>query len=160
MSGAALLGGDAVVLIVDAGRLAEEHDAAELTPIGPIHRVLIVDDSKGVQQVVAAALGSAGFATFTAGSVAEALKFLKQHEVDAIVVDFSMPRADGVALVQMVRGRSSTIPIVMLSGVASEEDRDRAVAAGVDAFFDKADFREGALAETLRHLIEGDGEHD
>jgi len=155
VTGAALLGGDEVVLLVDAVKLAERVTAVDAPPIGPIRRVLVVDDSKGVQQVVAGALSSAGFATYTAGSVSEALKILRETEVDAIVVDFSMPKTDGVALAHMVRGRFGAIPMVMLSGVAGEEDRRRALEAGVDAFFDKADFREGALAATLRELIEG-----
>jgi hypothetical protein len=37
--------------------------------------------------------------------------------------------------------------------VATSDDQTRARDAGVDAYFDKADFREGALAETLRSLI-------
>ncbi len=154
VTGAALLGGDEVVLLVDATRLAERHGVVEAKPIGPIRSILIVDDSKGVQEVLAAALSSSGFATYTTGSVSEALKVLAVRDIDAIVVDFSMPRADGVALVHMVRGRFGAIPIVMLSGVATDEDRKRAEEAGVDAFFDKADFREGVLAETLRELIE------
>lgn len=153
VTGAALLGGDEVVLLVDAGRLAERlRDLAE-RPRGPVHRVLIVDDSKGVQQVVAGALASSGFATVVAGSVAEALGMLADYEVHALVVDFSMPRADGVALVHMVRQRYGEMPIVMLSGVANNEDIERAKKAGVDAFFDKGDFRKGALADTLRSLI-------
>lgn len=154
ITGAALLGGGDVVLIVDAGRLAERYEEDRPASIGPIRRILVVDDSKAVRDVVASALASAGFATFSADSVAEALKFVKDHPIDAIVVDYSMPRADGIALVQMVRGRSNDVPIVMLSGVASDEDRRRALAAGVDAFFDKADFREGMLADTLRRLID------
>ncbi|RPI25325.1 MAG: hybrid sensor histidine kinase/response regulator, partial [Actinobacteria bacterium] len=154
VSGAALLGGDDVVLLIDAGRLAERlRDLAD-RPRGPVYKVLIVDDSKGVQQVVAGALASAGFSTVVAGSVSEALSALNDHEVNALVVDFSMPRADGVALVHMVRQRYGEMPIVMISGVANHEDVERAKKAGVDAFFDKGDFRKGALADTLRSLIE------
>jgi chemotaxis protein histidine kinase CheA len=154
VSGAALLGGDDVILLVDAGRLAERlRDLAD-RPRGPVYKILVVDDSRGVQQVVAGALASSGFSTVVAGSVAEALAALGEHEVHALVVDFSMPRADGVALVHMVRQRYGDIPIVMLSGVANHEDVERAKKAGVDAFFDKGDFRKGALADTLRSLIE------
>ena len=95
-----------------------------------------------------------GFNTSVAASVADALGALHSGHFDAIVVDFSMPRADGVALVHMVRQRHGNIPIVMLSGVAEGEDVDRAREAGVDAFFGKADFKEGGLAEKLRELIE------
>ncbi len=154
VTGAALLGGDEVVLLVDTTRLAErQHEAASDVPaFSPAH-VLVVDDSRGVQQVVSSALATSGFNTSVAASVADALGALHSGSFDAVVVDFSMPRADGVALAHMVRQRHGDIPMVMLSGVADGEDVDRAREAGVDAFFGKADLREGGLAEKLRELI-------
>ena len=154
VTGAALLGGEQVVLLVDPTRLAErQREVAIEAPAFPAARVLIVDDSVGVQQVVSSALATSGFNTSVAASVADALGALHSGSIDAVVVDFSMPRADGVALAHMVRQRHGDLPIVMLSGVAEGEDVDRAREAGVDAFFDKADFREGGLAEKLRELI-------
>lgn len=157
VTGAALLGGGEVVLLVDTSVLAERERDLASKPKGPVPRVLVVDDSMGVQQVVSGALASSGFATYVASSVAEALAMLSDNTVDALVVDFSMPRADGVALVHMVRQRYGEMPVVMLSGVANEEDVLRAKKAGVDAFFDKADFREGGLAVKLKELIEDGG---
>jgi chemotaxis protein histidine kinase CheA/FixJ family two-component response regulator len=156
VSGVALLGGDDTVLLVNASRLAENLRGDDGRDSASVHTVLVVDDSQGVRQVVSGVLASHGFATMSAGSVAEALGLLGDFEADALVVDFSMPRADGVALVHMVRQRYGKIPIVMLSGVASDEDRDRAERAGADAFFDKSDFAKGALVETLRDLIEAE----
>ncbi len=156
VSGVALLGGDDTVMLVDAGRLAERMRSAEALSKGPVHTVLVVDDSQGVRQVVSGVLASHGFSAVAAGSVSDALGALSTNEVDALVVDFSMPRADGVALVHMVRQRYGMIPIVMLSGVASKEDQERAERAGVDVFFDKGDFAKGALVQTLRDLIEAD----
>lgn len=153
VSGVALLGGDDTVMLVDAGRLAEKMREVEARPEGPVHTVLVVDDSQGVRQVVSGVLASHGFSTLSAGSVSDALAVLAKHTVDALVVDFSMPRADGVALIHMVRQRYGDIPVVMLSGVASDEDRQRAERAGADAFFDKADFAKGALVEKLRELV-------
>ncbi len=154
VTGAALLGGEEVVLLVDTTRLAERQreSASDASGFSPAH-ILIVDDSRGVQQVVSSALATSGFNTSVAASVADALGALHSGSFDAIVVDFSMPRADGVALAHMVRQRHGDIPMVMLSGVAEGEDVDRAREAGVDAFFGKADFREGGLAEKLRELI-------
>jgi chemotaxis protein histidine kinase CheA len=154
VTGAALLGGDEVALMVDTASLTERQ--RRLAAEGPSFaspRVLIVDDSLGVQQVVSSALATSGFMTSVAGSVADALGALQNEVFDALVVDFSMPRADGVALVHMVRQRHADTPIVMLSGVADEADIERAKQAGVDAFFDKSDFREGGLAEKLHELI-------
>jgi chemotaxis protein histidine kinase CheA len=156
VSGVALLGGGETVMLVDAGRLADKMREIEVRPEGPVHSVLVVDDSQGVRQVVSGVLASHGFSTLSAGSVSDALAVLSKHHVDALVVDFSMPRADGVALIHMVRQRYGDIPVVMLSGVANEEDRVRAERAGADAFFDKADFAKGALVEKLRELVDAE----
>ena len=68
VTGAALLGGGQVALLVDASRLAER--VREIRgPSAPAARVLIVDDSQGARQVVSGALASSGFATEVAGSV-------------------------------------------------------------------------------------------
>jgi len=156
VSGVALLGGNETVMLVDAGRLADRMRDTDARSDGPVRTVLIVDDSQGVRQVVSGVLASHGFSTLVAGSVSDALAVLARYDVDALVVDFSMPRADGVALIHMVRQRYGDVPVVMLSGVASDEDRARAERAGVHAFFDKADFAKGALVEKLHELIDTD----
>ena len=150
--GAAFLGGD-LLLVVDPGRLVERtHRTASEQRTSA--RVMVVDDSRGARAVVAGALASSGFLTSVAGSVAEALELLDEVSVDALVVDFSMPQADGVDLVEEVRRRGNLIPIIMLSGVANQEDQERARKAGADAFFEKADFREGTLADALWKMLD------
>jgi chemotaxis protein histidine kinase CheA len=153
LTGAALLGGGDVVVLVEPSRLQERaREAHDFTVPGL--RVLVVDDSQGARQVLAGALASNGFEASVAGSTEEALHSLHHSPVDALVVDFSMPGPDGIALVTAVRSQHGDLPIVMLSGVATAQDQERARISGVNAYFDKADFREGALAQTLRDLIE------
>ncbi|MFQ5947578.1 MAG: response regulator [Acidimicrobiia bacterium] len=152
LTGAALLGGGDVVVLVDPGRLVER--ARAFRPVsGPRPRVLVVDDSKGVRQVVAGALSSDGFEVAVARDAEEALAILAGRGFDAIVVDFDLPTIDGVGLIQEVRMRHGNLPIVMLSAVATSEDQGRAVAAGADAYFDKGDVRKGALAAVLKELV-------
>lgn len=155
VTGAALLGGGELALMLDADALgmASQQSRTGLLP-DPRQNVLVVDDSPGVQQIVAGALTAGGFDTIVAGSADEALRLVSEHDIDAMVVDYSMPGSDGIALVQSVRARSADLPIVMMSAVADRQDQDRARAAGVDAYFDKADFREGALVSTLHSLLE------
>ncbi|MEE8331127.1 MAG: response regulator [Acidimicrobiia bacterium] len=153
LTGAALLGGGDVVVLVEPNRLQERARAVD-DNVSPALSVLVVDDSQGARQVLAGALASTGFEVHVAGGAVEALASLALQPVDALVVDFSMPGRDGVDLVDSVRKLNLDLPIVMLSGVATHDDQERARLSGVDAYFDKADFREGALAETLRDLIE------
>ena len=154
VTGAALLGGGDVVVLVEPARMAARSRLIP-EPVGPRPRVLVVDDSRGVRQVVGQALGLAGFDVDLAGSPTEALSALAGQRYDAIVMDYVMPTMDGASLVRKVRGLGIVAPVVVMSGQATERDRARAVAAGADAYFDKSDVRRGALAAALRSLVAG-----
>jgi len=154
VTGAALLGGGDVVVLVEPARMAERSRLIP-EPTGPRPRVLVVDDSRGVRQVVGQALGLAGFDVDLAGSPTEALSALETQRYDAIVMDYVMPTMDGASLVHKVRGLGIVAPVVVMSGQATERDRARAIASGADAYFDKNDVRRGALATALRSLVAG-----
>jgi chemosensory pili system protein ChpA (sensor histidine kinase/response regulator) len=154
LTGAALLGGGDVVVVVDPSRLAERaraiRDRDRSQP-----RVLVVDDSQGARQVVGGALGSAGFDVTLAGTAEEALSLVEQVAFDAIVTDYVLPAMDGATLVRKIRGLGVTAPVVVLSGLATPHDQARALTAGADLYFDKGDVRRGALADALRRMIGG-----
>lgn len=156
LAGAAILGGDNVVVVVSPDALARR--VMSLPALIPVNRprVLVVDDSLGVRQLLGASLTSSGFEVETAGSAMGAREELARSVFDALVVDYSMPGHDGIELVSVVRAEAPALPIVMVSGVAEPADQSRAYAAGVDAYLSKSDFREGVLASTLWSLIEGE----
>ena len=153
LTGAALLGGGDIVVLVDSAKLADRTRQAP-DPDAPRRRVFVVDDSRGARQVVGGALGSAGFEVDLAGSPTEALSVLAEQQFDAIVLDYVLPTMDGATLVARVRELGITTPIVVLSGAATAEDQEKALAAGANAYLDKDDVREGGLAGLLRELIE------
>jgi two-component system chemotaxis sensor kinase CheA len=152
LTGAALLGGGDVVVIVDPSRLAERARDVERI-VRPRRRVLVVDDSRGARQIVGGALGSAGFEVDLAGSPTEALSVLAEQTYDAIVLDYVLPTMDGATLVRKVREIGIRAPVVMLSGAATAEDRGKAFDAGANAFLDKDDVRQGALAALIEELV-------
>jgi two-component system OmpR family response regulator len=89
-----------------------------------------------------------------AANAAEGLDRLDHSQVDAVLVDFVLPDMDGVTLMERIRSRGVRVPIVMLSGMATRRDQERALLAGADMYLEKDDMRRGALAETLRDLLE------
>lgn len=152
ITGAAMLGAGRVVLIVEPNRIGDRVRSVPL-PVSGRPRVLVVDDSPGVRQMIAAALSSTGFEVEVAGDADYALERLAGDTFDVLVVDYLMPGSDGVELVTTVRQHHNLLKIVMVSGVADEDDKDRAWSAGVDAYLDKFDLRQGALVATLRSLL-------
>jgi len=153
LTGAALLGRGNIVVLVDPARLAERVRAVSSTDGRPMPRVLVVDDSQGARQIVGGALGSAGFWVEQAAGAEEALALVVAHDFDALVVDFVLPVMDGAALVRRIRAIDPAVPIVVLSGLATDRDKARALEAGADACLDKDDVRKGALAEALSGLV-------
>ena len=153
ITGAALLGGGEVMVVVDPNYLGELARRHQERP-GPRRRVLVVDDSAGVRQLIAATLSGRGFDVEVAESARLALLAISGGTFDALVVDYAMPRSSGVDLVRALRASNLRIPIVMVSGVASPDEQAAAWEAGVDAYLDKSDLRLGALVSTLRSLLD------
>ncbi|HEX8072730.1 MAG TPA: hybrid sensor histidine kinase/response regulator [Pyrinomonadaceae bacterium] len=97
-------------------------------------RVLVVDDQPDARELLALVLGRAGAAVSTAASAAEALALFERAGVDVLVSDVGMPVEDGYALVGRIKAMNrGLVPAVALTAYATEEDRQRALAAGFDA---------------------------
>lgn len=152
IKGAALLGGGQVLVVLDPDFLGIiSRHRPHL--VDDKSRILVVDDSAGVRQLLSATLKGAGFEVEVASSAREAMMAMAREEFSALVVDYSMPRSNGVELVRTMRAADVRIPIVMVSGVATQEEKDAAWQVGVDAYLDKFDLRQGVLTKTLRRLI-------
>jgi CheY-like chemotaxis protein len=152
IKGAALLGGGQVLVVLDPdflGIIARQRP--HLVDEKP--RILVVDDSAGVRQLLSATLNGAGFEVEVASGARDAMLAMTRDAFSAMVVDYSMPRSNGVELVRAMRSADVRIPIVMVSGVATQEEKDAAWSVGVDAYLDKFDLRQGVLTKTLRQLI-------
>ncbi|MFO0632852.1 MAG: sigma-54 dependent transcriptional regulator [Nannocystaceae bacterium] len=80
--------------------------------------ILVVDDDAAVRFTLQEALGDRGFAVVTAAGAREALTRL--DGVAAVVTDYAMPEVDGMALLQQLRERDSSLPVVMLTAHGSE----------------------------------------
>jgi two-component system chemotaxis sensor kinase CheA len=152
ITGAALLGGGQVLVVLDPNFLGV---VARQRPriLEDKPRVLVVDDSAGVRQLLSATLNGAGFDVKVASGAREAVLAMATDGFAAMVVDYSMPRSNGVELVRAMRASDVQVPIVMVSGVATQDEKDAAWEVGVDAYLDKFDLRQGVLTKTLKQLI-------
>ena len=137
----------------DASTLLEEPDTGRLEG-----RVLMVEDNPVNRAVCGAMLERFGLAYEEAEDGVEALERATDREFDLVLMDCQMPRLDGLDATRQLRQREirarngSRLPIVALTANAFDEDRERAIEAGMDAFLAKpvrlADLH-AALAEWL-----------
>ena len=118
-------------------------------------RILLVDDSVTTLQLERTLLENAGFEVKTASDGEQALAILESDErFDALVSDIEMPRLDGLSLSSRVRRRAATsgLPIVLVTGLAQDEQRQRALEIGVNAYIVKGRFDEDELVGILEQL--------
>ena len=117
-------------------------------------RVLIVDDSPIVRDLLSELLSSVGLEVRTAGDGAAALQTLAEHPVDLIVCDVEMPVMDGFELLRRLRDRAERVPVVMVTTRGSVSDRATAASLGADALIVKSEFENAHLLETVRRFVE------
>jgi two-component system, chemotaxis family, protein-glutamate methylesterase/glutaminase len=101
---------------------------------------LVIDDSRPVRGILRKMLESLSLTVFEAGDGAEALTWLAQQPCpDLILVNWEMPKVDGITFVRSIRGdpQYRDTPIIMVSGNSSEEEIHIARRAGVNDYLVK-----------------------
>jgi len=101
--------------------------------------VLVIDDEGPYSRVVAEVLAKKGFRVRTAAHGLSGLFAAKRDQPDLILLDIMMPEMDGLTVVRKIRAEPtlSQTPVVVISALASAEDRRAALEAGADAFLPK-----------------------
>jgi two-component system chemotaxis response regulator CheY len=102
-------------------------------------RVLAVDDSKTMRDMVGFTLKSAGFEVIEAEDGVRALSVLAGTSVDLVITDINMPNMDGVTLVKELRSRPAfkSIPILVLTTEGGDAKKAEGRAAGATGWIIK-----------------------
>jgi two-component system, chemotaxis family, sensor kinase CheA len=146
-----------LVVSLDAFLLRPHHASAFALAAahGPgRRRVLVVDDSPIVRDLLTELLSSVGLEVRSAGDGAAALAALADSPVDLVVCDVEMPVMDGFELLRRLRERAERVPVVMVTTRGSVSDRALAAALGADALIVKSEFENAHLLETVRRFVE------
>jgi DNA-binding response OmpR family regulator len=100
-------------------------------------RVLIVEDDKLLGDAVRQALDASAFAADLVGTAEAARAALRAEPFDLAIVDIGLPRENGLGLVQGLRSRGETIPVLMLTARDGLSDRVTALDLGADDYMTK-----------------------
>src|SRR5690349_9108552 len=123
-----------------------------------LKKIVIAEDDDAIAHMVNMALGDAGFLCLRARDGEEALKLVKAHDPDLLVLDVMMPRVDGLEVARKLKADVmwSRTPILMLTALAGVDSQVQGLEAGADAYmtkpFDLREFnaRVKALIRTAR----------
>lgn len=166
IAGAALLGTGKVVPILNVADLMKSAirvaDRGVLGSDGPADRVtsrrksiLVAEDSITSRNLLKHILDAAGYQVRTAVDGVDAFIQLRTGDFDLVVSDVDMPRMNGFGLTQKIRAdrKLADIPVVLVTALASREDRERGVDAGASAYVIKSSFDQSNLLEIVQGLL-------
>ena len=123
--------------------------------------ILLVDDDETLRSVLAEQLRlHEEFETGEAGTAEEAVEALEARQFDAVILDVGLPDMDGRELCRTMRSRGVKVPIVMLTGVDTDEDTVRGFDAGANDYVAKPFRFEVLLARLRAHLRQHERSHD
>ncbi|HVF17588.1 MAG TPA: response regulator [Steroidobacteraceae bacterium] len=117
-------------------------------------RILAVDDSPSMRDMVRIALCGAGFQVTQAADGAEALEIARSDSFDLVLSDVNMPRMDGISLIRALRAEHAYkhTPILMLTTESSAERKREGKDAGATGWIVKP-FDPAQLVATMQRVL-------
>ena len=117
-------------------------------------KILAVDDSASMRQMVSFTLQGAGYEVIEASDGQEALNKAKQSQVDLVLSDVNMPVMDGIALIKQLRTLPTYkfTPILMLTTESAADKKTEGKAAGATGWIVKP-FNPDQLLNTIKKVL-------
>lgn len=117
-------------------------------------KVLVVDDSKSIREVVAYTLEKEGYEVLTGENGKDALKHLTHPDIGMVITDLHMPEMDGISFIQEVRKQDDFkyIPILFLSTESNINKKQEAKQAGATGWMVKP-FQPEKLLHIMNKLL-------
>lgn len=122
------------------------------------HRVLIVEDSPTMRQLLVFALRRLKDVEIVeAQDGMDGLRRVSNDDFDIALIDINMPVMDGLKLIRLMRGEEALkeIPIVVITTEGASEDRERAIALGANEYLTKP-IQANRVLEVVKGLLKVD----
>jgi DNA-binding response OmpR family regulator len=118
-------------------------------------KVLLVEDSKAIQQIYRHKLTLEQFQVMTADNGMEAIKLLSQEKPDIVLLDLMMPVMDGYKVLQVIKTdpKLSNIPVLVFSAKGQQEEVEKALNLGAAGFIVKSTTKPNEVVEKIRSVL-------
>ena len=100
-------------------------------------RILLAEDDRIIADGLVRSLRKAGYAVDTVGDGAGADAAVASQQFDLLILDLGLPKLSGIEVLRRLRGRKSTLPVLILTAQDGVEDRVRGLDAGADDYLTK-----------------------
>ena len=116
-------------------------------------KILIIDDEKPMARALELKLVHAGFETKAVFNGEEGLAILQKNTFALILLDLVMPKLDGFKVLEALKEKKITTPVIVLSNLSQEDDEKRAKSLGAKDFFVKSNVQVTTIVEKVIELL-------
>lgn len=163
ISGATILGTGEVCMVLNppdlfksAKKTVVSITVKELSEKAQIkQKILLVEDSIPIRTQMRRILESAGYEVTPAIDGQDGFNKLRESQFDAVISDIQMPNVDGLELTAKIRElpEYKELPVILVTTMASEEDKRQGAQVGANAYITKGEFEQGEFLDTLRKFV-------
>jgi DNA-binding NtrC family response regulator len=121
-----------------------------------VSRILVIDDESVVRGLMLEILADAGYETVGAATAEEGLERLDDESISIVVSDIVMPGLSGLNLLEAVRERRPSLPVVLVTGAGTVGNLTDALAGGADGFVAKPFAHDDLRRAVVRAVAFGD----
>lgn len=115
-------------------------------------RILVVEDEKSLREIVTARLTREGYGVDSAADGREAMAYIEASAYDCIILDIMLPHKDGLSVLQEMRSKGKSTPVLLLTARDSIDDRVAGLDLGADDYLVKP-FAYDELSARVRALL-------
>ncbi len=118
-------------------------------------KILIIEDDTAISKMYQTSLKNDGYEVVAADDGDAGLEMAKKEKPDLILLDIILPKMDGFAVLEGLKKESGikNIPVIMLTNLGQEEDKERGKKLGAKDYIVKADFTPMQVSEKIKKYI-------
>ncbi len=119
------------------------------------NKILIVEDDAMISAMYKSKFEADGFKILVAVDGANGLELAKKEKPNIIMMDIIMPRMDGFSVLSKLKktGQTKNIPVIMLTNLGTDEDKDKAKKLGVVDYLVKANLTPAQISEKIKKYL-------
>lgn len=121
-------------------------------------KILIADDNKAISMTLQLKLIQEGFEVRLVQNGKEALDLLESEKFDLVILDLIMPELNGFGVLEALKQKNISVPVIVASDLSQVEDFDRVKQMGAIDFFVKSNMSMAEMTEKIKHYLKNEFE--
>jgi len=119
-------------------------------------KVLLVEDDPMIVEMYKMRLEAEGYEVLITDKGSEALEIAKKQQPAVILLDVILPEVDGFAVLENLKSETETknIPVLMLTNLSQESDREKGLKIGASEYFVKAEHTPADIINAVKKIIQ------